>query len=80
MVTIAIDADVHQDAEPKEGDAPMEPVTAPTSTPQEATLKQASEALKQGGDVTETDEGGQLVGVSARKEIHKNPCSQVHVF
>ena len=66
----------------------MGPVTAPTSTPQETTLKQASEATdtqkeptpKQGGDVTETDEGGQLVGVSARKKICKNPQPQVHVF
>ena len=74
--------------QPKEGDAPMEPVTAPASTPQEATLKHASEATdtqkeptpKQGGDVTETDECGQLVGVSARKKICNNPCPQVHVF
>ena len=88
VVTIAIDADVYREAEPKEGDAPVEPVTAPTSTPQEATPKHASEAtdtqkeptLKQGRDVTKTDEGGQLVGVSARKKIHKNPCPQVHVF
>ena len=86
VVTIAIDADIYQEAEPQEDDAPVEPVTECTSTPQEATPKQASEATdtqkeptpKQWGDVTETDKGGQLVGVSTRKKIHKNPSPQVH--
>ena len=58
----------------------MEPVTVPASTPQEATPKQASEALKQGGDVTKKDEGGQIVGVSAGKRSARTHAHRYMYF
>ena len=87
VVMIAVDVDVHHEAEPQEplASTPVEQVEPPASTQQEPTPKQASEARhgwnvmqcagepnpKQDTDATEMDEGGQMVGESAWCKVWK---------